>query len=201
MPDHPGSHRLLVVLHGHGDDPAELLDRLAPLDLGSHVTLVAPTGPVTLADGRPAWFDDGSEADTTRLLAHLRDALDEAGRTTGLPSEEAVVLGYSQGAAAALTLAAADAAPRVAAVAGIAGWLPTLDGLTWTPRPDVDVLLVHGVDDEVVPLPLGRSAARFLERGGVAVTWCELDADHAVGPDALELVAAWLAERLDVGPA
>lgn len=189
----PGGRRLLVVLHGHGDDPAGMAAHAERLDPDRRWTVAVPRGPVTLPDGSPAWFDVGDEADARRLLDHLAAVLDEAAEICGVPAAEAVVLGYSQGAAAALTLVAGEGAPEVAAVAGIAGWLPTLDGVAWAPRASSAVLLVHGADDEVVPLPLGRSAARFLERAGVAVTWRELDAGHVVTPAMLDEVGTWLA--------
>jgi len=42
----------------------------------------------------------------------------------------------------------------------------------------VRVLLVHGTDDDVVPLAQGRGAQRALERQGVDVTWIEAPAAH-----------------------
>lgn len=194
---HPGGDRLLVLLHGHADDPADLVAHVARIDPGRRCTVAIPVGPVTLADGRPAWFADGGEDDAERLLRHLRSVLEVAGRATGLPPDRAVVLGFSQGAAAAMALVAAEGMPTVAAVIGIAAWLPTLDGVAWSPRPGPEVLLVHGTDDEVVPTPMGRSAARFLERSGLDVTWHELDGGHAVTDAALDAVSAWLRPRLD----
>ena len=189
-----GGDRLLVLLHGHGDDPAALADRRDELDPAHRWTVAVPRGPVDLDDGGPAWFADGGVADAERLRTTLDGALTSAAEATGLATAEAVVLGWSQGAAAALALVAADGWPRVAGVAAVAGWIPHLDGVAWAPDPGAVVLGVHGTDDEVVALPAGRSAARLLSRAGAAVTWREHDAGHELTSAMLADVAWWLDE-------
>ncbi len=51
---------------------------------------------------------------------------------------------------------------------------------------------MHGTDDDVVIVQQGRSAARLLERHGVAVTYVELPGGHHLGDAADARVAAWL---------
>lgn len=187
-----------MALHGHADDPADLAGAVADLATGSDRVLVAPTGPVVLADGTRAWFAEGDDGEGARLLDHLGAVLDEAAQAHGADPTQAVLVGFSQGAAAALTAAVAEGGPRLGAVAAVAGWLPDLDGVAWAPRPDVPVLLVHGTDDEVVPLPLGRSAARYLERSGAPVTWREHEAGHRLTAPMVADVATWL-HGLDQG--
>ena len=77
----------------------------------------------------------------------------------------------------------------------MAGWLPSFEGVVWRPRPGLPTLVVLGEDDEVVPLPLGRSAARHLERSGVDVTWRAHEVGHELTPEVLADVATWLADR------
>ena len=54
------------------------------------------------------------------------------------------------------------------------------------------VLVVHGVDDEVVAIQQGRSAARLLERNGVATRFVETEGDHHLGTVAVTVLADWL---------
>jgi len=83
------------------------------------------------------------------------------------------------------------------------GWLPAPESVAY--RPDrlttsrVRVLVVGSRDDEVVPVQAARSAARYLERAQVAVTWTELDGGHQAGPDAVAAVADWLASVAQAG--
>lgn len=175
-----------MVLHGHGDEPVDLIDRAARL-VGPDTLLIAPIGPVTTATGGPAWFasvpsdeaEDGSEPDLPTALDRLDLLLREltaphrASPDAGTVTEGLV--GYSQGAATALALAfrtAPDPRWRPAAVATVAGWLPHEPGIDWDPAGAADAtraLLIHGEDDEVVDPQLGRGAARVLERAGVDV--------------------------------
>jgi predicted esterase len=109
---------------------------------------------------------------------------------------EVVVLGYSQGAAVALALAlGATTSWRPRAVVGLASWLPNEPGLEWdvaaAARAGVRVLLVHGRDDEVVPVEQGRSVERLLTRHDADVTWLEIDGGHELGP-LLDAARPWL---------
>jgi predicted esterase len=77
-------------------------------------------------------------------------------------------------------------------VVALAAWLPNEPGIEWdlaaAAAAGSAVALVHGRHDEVVPVQLGRGAARALERHGVDVTWIEIDAGHQLEP---LLIAGW----------
>lgn len=84
-------------------------------------------------------------------------------------------------------------------VVGLAAWLANEPDLTWgfsgAASAGTRVLLVHGSDDEVVPVQQGRSAHRVLDRHGIDVTWVEVPAGHDL-PALLEPVRDWLAQTL-----
>lgn len=184
---------VIAVLHGHGDDPARLLERVAGL-VPADVGLLAPIGPVRTADGGAAWFvsADGDAPERPGDFGTLAEAVERltatfvAGTNDTEPSR---VIGYSQGAATALALvfgAAPEPRWRPATVATVAGWLASDPDVTWDfagaaghTRAD----LVHGADDDVVDAQLGRSTARVLERSGVAVTFTEVPGGHALSDD------------------
>ncbi len=197
---------VVVFLHGHGDTPDEYL-RLEHQLVPSGGVLVAPRGPFPLADGTAAWFgaDQDGGPDPEQLAAGL-DAVDAAvadACTTHTTSPERVVLGgFSQGGAVALAWAlrrgalGRGTAPRLAGVVCVAGWLPDADGLDLDLSAAVDVpfLVAHGHDDEAVPLPMGRSVVRVLERSGWTVTFVGGDHGHELAPFA-PVVRSWLGER------
>ena len=73
--------RLLVALHGHGDDPSAFSTAVAPLAEAAARTLVVPPGPVHSAGGR-AWFpslpdDDGPALAPTLAITVERKAGDQ----------------------------------------------------------------------------------------------------------------------------
>jgi len=67
--------------------------------------------------------------------------------------------------------------------------------LTWMDVPTTARQLVVTCqdDDEVVPLPLGRSVARLLDRRGVPVTFVEQPVGHTLEPFAPD-IRAWIAD-------
>lgn len=198
--------RVLVFLHGHDDDPAAYPTLLADL-LPEGFTAVVPRGPVDGPEGRAGWFDqvDG-EPDPTqvgRALEVINGAIDDVTRHQGIPPRRIVLGGFSQGAAMALTwLLRADrpggpvAPDELGGVLAIAGWLPDVDGVTIDlgRAAGVEVYVGHGEDDDVVPLPLGASVARALERRGAAVVFHRLPGGHDVTA-AAATSRAWLASR------
>ena len=170
----------------------------------SRWVVVSPRGPVATPAG-PAWFttdeDGADEAAVVAALAALDAVIDGAAADHGLARSSVVVGGSSQGGAMALAVGAR--APGSSGPLGglfcVSGWLPhfervdyDLAGLAAAATP---CLVVHGDDDEVVIVQQGRSAARTLERHGVAVTYVELSGGHHLGPESDAHVATWL-ERL-----
>ncbi len=161
--------------------------------------MLAPTGPVTTAHG-PAWFAS-QEGDAGPPLAGTLDAIeamaDEACSERQLRSaSDLVVVGWSQGAAAALAMTLRrEAVVRPAVLVALAPWLPNEPDISWdfaaAAATGLRVLLVHGRDDEVVAVEQGRSTYRVLERSGLDVTWVEIDAGHDLA-ELLEAVPGWL---------
>ena len=167
--------------------------------------VLEPRGPLELAGG-PAWFatdDDGPVE--VQLLASVRQV--QAVMAAPDPDDAGglVVGGFSQGGAMALASALSpvadplrptEAGPTISGAFCVNGWLPHAPVLGYDPSLLVTagtrVLVVASAQDEVVLVQQGRSAARWLERGGVDVSYVELPGGHAVGPDALAVVATWL---------
>jgi phospholipase/carboxylesterase len=175
-----------VVLHGHDDDPATFARSAAGL-APTHYLALAPVGPVATAGGA-AWFgtDDDRLAhtgDVTVALAQIDAIIDDLTLTRGLARHQVILGGFSQGAAVALLYALRSTSTptdRLAGVFAVSGWLPSVEGVGIDPglAADVAVLIGHGEDDDVVPLTLGRSVARLLDRAGATVTLVERPVGH-----------------------
>jgi phospholipase/carboxylesterase len=191
--------KVLVFLHGYDDD-ADRWRPAAEAMAPAGCVVERPTGPVRTPTGA-AWF--GDDGDGLPLPGEVRAALDAvaghvraaAGRHGAAPAEVALA-GFSQGAAVALLYALhpdLPASDAPGAVVAVSGWLPEVDGI---PPPDgvprrTRLLVAHGTDDDVVPLPLGRSVARLLERRGHDITFVEREAGHDPDPFAAD-VRDWL---------
>jgi len=182
---------LLVVLHGHDSSPGDAADLARRIDPGGRFAHIAPEAPYESAGGGREWFSD-----TAGTLAHTQGALGslfaELATTSPL-----VVVGYSQGAAAALATLTSPGAPRVSAVACVSGYLGEEPGLDHELGRLVGtaVLVQHGRHDEVVPDFLAHDLVNALEAAGVTVTaqWFEMGHERTV--ERLAALTEWLAQQ------
>ena len=182
-PKSGGAARQLVVLcHGLGADGFDLID-LAPSwgEALPDAAFVAPHAPFPCDMGSTGrqWF---SVADRTpsRMLSGVRGAaealdqfLDTILARRDLPADAYALMGFSQGAMTALFAGLRRAVPPRAILA-VSGALIAPETLAGEIRHRVPVLLVHGEDDDVVPVSRSREAERVLRDTDVPVEtlWC-----------------------------
>ena len=194
-----GSEPTLVVLHGH-DSTSKHGDELArDLDPSGRWRHVAPEGPVETPSGNRAWFSvnqPGSLRSAGQQLSAVVDSFSREG------SHPLVVVGYSQGAAAALCGLMGPLSPVVDGLAVISGFLAEEDGVTYDVARLVrtPVLVQHGIDDEVVPEFFATDLASMLRGSGVEVTLQRLAAGHSITPEGLAAARLWLDGHLDGSP-
>ena len=164
----------LIFLHGHDDDAdtwKAVAEAMAPPDWD----VVRPSGPA-----ERAWF--ATDEHGMPRPGSVDVARAAVARHVLAAGEPVVLAGFSQGAATALLYALHPASPPVAAVVAIAGWLPEADGLHPEARVAGGFVLCHGAEDDVVPLTIGRSMARLLERREYDVLLVEADGGHDPTP-------------------
>ncbi len=78
-------------------------------------------------------------------------------------------------------------------------YLPLADTLPAEVAPAnraVPVMLAHGAQDPLVPLPLAEWSRDYLQRMGYAVDWHSYPMAHAVCPEEIGAIHDWLGERL-----
>jgi phospholipase/carboxylesterase len=169
--------KLVVLLHGLGADGFDLID-LAP-GWGAAVpeaTFVAPHAPepCDLAPYGRQWFSL-QDRRPAPMLAGVRVAADALGAFLaaetarfGLSMGEVALMGFSQGAMTALH-AGLRLDPAPAAILAYAGRLVAPETLAAELRGHPPVLIVHGEDDDVVPVEASREAESALRAAGVTV--------------------------------
>ena len=200
---------LVVFLHGYGADGADLLG-LADV-LGGHLpdlAFVAPDAPdklATTAFGRQ-WFSiprfDGSspaeaEAGLQRSTLILNAFLDARLADEGLCPDRMVLVGFSQGAMMSLQVAPRREKP-VAGVVAISGMLIAPERLANEALVKPPVLLMHGDHDEVVPFgEMARAGNALVAAGFETYGHVMAGSGHGIAPDGLQVMAQFLAERLD----
>jgi phospholipase/carboxylesterase len=185
----------LVVLHGY-DSSAKQADELArELDPETRWHHVSPDGPVAVSEDTRAWFDievSGSVSDAVvSVRAVLRSLTDDGGVDPG----GIVLVGYSQGAAAAVATVATEGGPVVGGLLTINGFVVDEEGLTydWTRLDDTRVLLQHGERDDVVPPFFSSDLATALSDAGVDVVHQSFPMGHERTVTSRDAARAWLA--------
>lgn len=210
-PRAPSPHPpLVVLLHGIGADERDLLPLADALD--PRLAIASLRAPYEAEPMGHAWYalDWRTSPPTPRLdeaersRAALAAFLPEVVARLGADPARVFLLGFSQGAVMALAVALTRPDLVRGVVAHSARLLPLLERPEGRASPEalrrLDVLVLHGADDDVIPVENGRAIREALAPAlGDRITYAEHDAGHFVTEASLADVAAWLAVR--IGPA
>jgi len=200
---------VVIFLHGYGANGADLIGLADPLAEHLPDTLfLAPDAPEACA-GAPygfqwfpiPWIDGSSEEESRQGLYRAADDLDAF--IDGVMVDEDVlpeqvfVLGFSQG-----TMMALHVLPRredaIAGICAFSGRLlePELLKDDVLSRPPV--LLVHGDQDDVVPIQGLPASATGLQEAGWEDVFAHVmkGTGHGIAPDGLQVALAFMQDRL-----
>jgi phospholipase/carboxylesterase len=192
---------LVFCLHGRGADANDLADLAPMIDGPSGYRFIFPNAPKPF-EPYPgmtfgySWFDglpperDSIAASRNLLLRFIDQAL---GRYPP-PSGKVIMSGFSQGG-----LMAIDVGFRTQQ--SLAGIVVMSGALYEDDLPDfkkrVPVLIVHGTQDEMINVNLGRRARRVLEQHGIEVKYHEFPMGHFVTPESMAVVGDFIRRRLE----
>ncbi|WP_417676413.1 alpha/beta hydrolase [Pseudodonghicola sp.] len=199
----------VVFLHGYGANGADLLGLADPL--GEHLPdtlFVAPDAPESCA-GAPfgfQWFPipwlDGSSEDAAErgmqaATADINAFLDALMVDEDLLPEQVALVGFSQG-----TMMSLHVAPRredpIAGVVGFSGRLLSPETLKDEVVSRMPILLIHGDQDDVVPVQSLPEAAEALQQAGFKEVFAHIEKGtaHGIAPDGLGVALAFLRDKL-----
>ncbi len=195
---------LLILLHGIGADENDLLPLAGALDprfLCASLRAPHEAFPMGYAWYAIDWTTSPPRGDleqAERSREELCALLPELSARYGTDPARTFLLGFSQGAAMALSVALTRPDLVRGAVLHSGRVVPGIEARI-APREALarlEVLVLHGADDDVLPVEHGR-AIRDLLRPllGERVTHAEHDAGHFVTEASLADAAAWLAAR------
>ncbi|MCF2903853.1 alpha/beta fold hydrolase [Octadecabacter sp. CECT 8868] len=201
----------VVFLHGYGANGADLMGLADPL--AEHLpdtAFFAPDAPEDCA-GSPMgfqwfpipWIDGSSEEESRagmdRAVEDLNAYLDGIMVDEDLLPEQVMVFGFSQG-----TMMALHVLPRredpVAGLIAFSGRMLEPEALVDEVVSRPPVLLVHGDEDDVVPVESLPQAAEALQGAGWKEVYAHIQkgTGHGIAPDGLQVALAFMRERLGV---
>ena len=199
----------VVFLHGYGANGADLLGLADPL--GEHLPdtlFVAPDAPENCA-GSPfgfqwfpiPWIDGSSEEESSRgmqqAVEDLNAFLDALMVDEDLLPEQVCLFGFSQG-----TMMSLHVAPRredpVAGIVAFSGRLLEPELLADEVQSRMPILLVHGDQDDVVPVQSLPQAAESLQNADFSDVYAHVmkGTAHGIAPDGLSVALAFIRDQL-----
>ena len=199
---------VVVFLHGYGADGNDLLGLAEPL--APHLpdtVFVAPDAPEICATnpGGFQWFpipwidgssEDAAERSMEQSIIDLNAYLDSVLEEENLSPEQMVLFGFSQGTMMSLHVAPRRSEP-FAAVVGFSGRLLQPESLEDELVVRPPVLLVHGDQDDLVPVQSLQEAGQALSDLGFEVYAHIMEGTgHGIAPDGLNVALAFIRDRL-----
>ena len=202
----------VIWLHGLGADGNDFAGLVPELDLSAcppirFVFPHAPSMPVTINGGyvMPAWYDiRGTDLVSRQDDAGIRqsasaiEALIELEASRGIPYENIVLAGFSQGCAMALHTGLRFE-HRLAGIMALSGYLPLADTFAAERHPanaSTPIFMAHGSMDPVVVPARGESSRDLLGSLGYPVQWHTYPMQHGVHPREIADIAVFLARVL-----
>jgi len=199
----------VIWLHGLGADGHDFAPIVPHLDLPESLAVRfifphAPAMPVTCNGGyvMPAWYDityiDGINrgVDEAGILGSCQAirALISRENERGIASHNIVLAGFSQGGAMAYS-AGLTHPEKLAGIIALSAYIPApglLAGETLQANRATPIFTGHGLEDDVVPLELGRQAYELLQAKGLSIEWHDYPMLHSVCVEEIADIGHWL---------
>ena len=208
----PNPQHAVIWLHGLGADGNDFTPLVPELKLqgAPAIRFVFPHAsvrPVTINNGMSmrAWYDiftpDLARREDEQGLRESQaaiEALIARENARGIPSENIVLAGFSQGCAMTLQTGL-RLEQKLAGLIGLSGYLPLADTLEKEHSPvnlKTPIFLAHGVQDPVVVLSRAQGTHRKLLDMGYSVEWKTYNMPHSVCMEEVADIAQFLRKAL-----
>jgi predicted esterase len=192
------SKRLMIVLHGLGDSMAGYawVPQAMQFPMLNFLLVNAPDPYY----GGFSWYDYAGDATTgVRRSIQLLSGLLDQQRQLGFPTEQTILLGFSQGCL--MTLESGLRYPhQFAGLIGLSGYVLDPHVLLREMSPlakEQRVLVTHGRQDPLIPFAEVKKQMEQLKAGGVPVEWQEFNKPHTIIEEEIAVMRAFIAKAFD----
>lgn len=199
----------VIWLHGLGDSGHGFEPLVPYLKLKSNLRFIFPHAParsVTINGGMvmPSWYDIYSIGalrevswEQVKTSVGAIEALIQRENERGIPTEQIVLAGFSQGGAVTLELALQTKA-KFAGIMALSTYLFKPDQVppaAESANGRTPLLMHHGRWDPTVPLSLAERSREGLQTAGYAIDWKTYPMEHGVCDAQIADIGTWLDER------
>jgi phospholipase/carboxylesterase len=180
-PDGTGPFPVILLLHGWTGDENSMW--IFASRLPNKALIISPRGLFITRKTGYSWHPEIPTSwplvdDFTPAMESLYEEISSRNIADG-NFDELSILGFSQGAALAYTMAIMHP-ERVSSLAGLSGFLPD-SAYNWL-GPNrfngLPVFIAHGTNDDLVPVERARKCVGFLQDAGANVIYCEDNVSH-----------------------
>lgn len=174
----------------------------------------APVRAVTINAGMRmrAWYDirdlsfaaNADRADAAGMTASIAQvgALLDREHARGIPASRTFLAGFSQGGAVTLAAGLRRSEPLAGLIA-LSAYLPMTQqaaaAAMHAAATSQPLFMAHGTQDPVVPFAAGEQSAHLLQQLGFNVDWHGYPMPHAVNPEEIHDLGAWMSRRFAAG--
>jgi phospholipase/carboxylesterase len=205
----PGPRASIIWMHGLGADGNDFAPLADEIELPIGVRYIfphAPMMPVSINGGyvMRAWYDISDAAIRREDEAGVRasqqsvEALLAREKSRGIAAGRIALAGFSQGGAIALQTGLRHA-ERLAGIMALSTYVPLAESLAAEAsgaNRALPVFMAHGTADPMIAFARAQSSRDLLLQQGYAVEWHEYRMQHAVCPQEIADIGAWLARVL-----
>ena len=187
-------HKLILLLHGNGLDPAYMLDWAQTFGFTSHI-IIAPEAPYLKfgeslhagmmkfsGRGEDQGFPDSLDAEViNQSSAWYHAIVDHARATLPILDEPAIVMGFSQGGFFSTVLLTRYPEIFSTAITLCGSQYPSgkvIENLKKVKENNRDILIVHGKEDATVSITIAEGLARSLKEAGVSHHFLSFEGGH-----------------------
>lgn len=191
---------LLLLLHGYGSNEEDLFS-LAEF-FGDKYLVVSARAPYKISEGSYKWYDlnleNGARSINPQQAEQSRQViltfLTELKAKHDYDPKQVILCGFSQGAIMSYSVGLSNP-HKVQGIIALSGRLleetkPLLAKASLLK--DFKALVVHGRQDNVLPVQNGRDAKAFLEKHQINTTYHEFDMAHTITNEVMAKVVEWL---------
>jgi phospholipase/carboxylesterase len=201
----PNPRASIIWMHGLGADGNDFAPLAEEIGLPVAVRYIfphAPMMPVSINAGyvMRAWYDISDAAIRREDEAGVRasqssvEALLAREKARGIGANRIVLAGFSQGGAIALQTGLRHA-ERLAGIMALSTYVPLADRLAVEASPanrEVPIFMAHGTADPMIAFARAQASRDLLLQQAYAVEWHEYRMQHAVCPQEIADIGAWL---------
>lgn len=211
-PNHVASQdikKAVIWLHGLGANGHDFVPVVPELGLKGAVRFIFPHAehmPVTVNGGyvMSAWYDILQMDDLSRMvdMVHIERstkriiAIIDEQISQGVPAQDIVVAGFSQGGAVAYQVAMTTK-HKLGGLIALSTYFASLDHINeWQADKNLPILICHGSYDPVVSPYLGQAALKALTTKGYHPTYKTYPIAHQVSMEQIKDIGEWLNQVL-----